>query len=180
MCSYSLINQITAVFQKFKIYLTTFCLFLVCVFIVFEAAWAQPSSDIRWLMGENASLFDLGMMDLEKRAAEQARRFRANKKVGLSESEVEYDYDQNLIFVRIRLLTREDATPTNCLGFLTPLRVHMSGAGERFGHSGYRQKNRPRSLTKNINNMVRLEIHLSTNLTKKKQKRPIVCRAALE
>lgn len=145
-----------------------------------QPAQAEPSSDVKWLMKEPASLFDLGMLELDKRAQRVSRQFEKSKFVGLSEAETTYEFDRNLIFVTLRILSQQDPTPANCLKYLNPLRVALKGTGERFGHWGYRQHNRPKELTANINEIVRIKVILTTNLSKKQKNKPTVCRSGLE
>jgi hypothetical protein len=151
--------------------------------------FAEPTPSVRWIMNENASIFDLGMFRLELRNINDwiPKFLKEAEKLGVTLSPnmgrgVYYDWDENTILIEVTVI----GTPTEELAeelvvmykdvILSPMRrpgsefdIGLMIMKNFFDHYDHTSKSRPDDLDKNLMNIFRFQvgIHESENITSK-------------
>jgi hypothetical protein len=157
--------------MKLFIYVGFFLIFIT------NPSRAEPSASIEWLMGEPASLFDIGMMRMriankEKWTPKLMEEIQGEKlKLGDSGlGSVLYNWDENKITIRV--LLRGEPTENMCKSVLNKYKKIISPFPEGseysyafithyFQHISYTKQSRPKDLGRNISKLLLFTVGIS-------------------
>ena len=128
---------------------------------------AQPSEQIRYLMQEPASLFDLGMYKLNnylQSYRHESRRFQVEK----SRSTARYDQEENIIRIEIDLFPKTkqfDKPKALCIEATESIKLRLRDEmldyrHQFFSHAGYDNPKRPGGVLQELEKIMEIVVHI--------------------